>query len=416
MTSRVLGFCVLFLSTPVSAGVLCVAPGDVFADVQSAVDAAVTGDTILVRAGTYAPFRIDGKSLTVIAESPGAATIEAEEDTSALVITNVAANANVYVRGLEFVLPFLPDADKTSILAVTDCAGDVWLEDCTVSMSCCDEAICGGVVTNSESVTLVRCSLEGGMRDGPLAAGLCVSNASVYAYESEFKARNDFVQFPPVDFLTGVSGGHGAHVAQNGFLFASGCTFQGGNASGGGILCCYAGDGGDGIFVSGVGAAVTLLDSSRAGGAGGLGGIPGVAGSPDNVVQGTLTPLAGKARSTEALSPIEEFDSVQVKFRGEDGDFAFVAFSPFQDTVYLPTLFGGLHVGPPFSIPVLGAIGVSDELDLNVPIPALPLATSTTKLYVQGVFLSMSGTVYLASPSAIITIDDAIGVPVQVGL
>ena len=415
MKTRVSSFCVLFFAAPASAGVICVAPGDVFTDVQSAVDAAVTGDTVLVRSGTYAPFRIDGKSLTVIAESPGAVTIEAEEDTSALVIENLAPNANVYVRGIDFALPFLPDADKANILAITDCAGDVWLEDCTVSMSCCDEAICGGLVSNSDSVTLVRCTFEGGMRDGPLAAGLCVSNSNVYAYESEFKARNDFVQFPPVDFAVGVSGGHGAHVAQNGFLFAAGCTFQGGNASGGGILCCYAGDGGDGLFVSGVGAEVTLLDSSLAGGAGGLGGMPGVAGAADNVVQGTLTPLPGKARSTEATSPIEELDSVQVKFRGEDGDFAFVVFSGLQDAVYLPTLFGALHVGAPFSSPALGALGVSDELDLNVAIPALPLAVSTTKLHVQGVFVALSGTVYLASPSAIVTIDDAIGVPVQVG-
>src|SRR5262245_6669651 len=54
------------------AGVLVVSrtpgPGIDFTQIQPAVNAAVDGDTILVRNGSYMPFKIDGKSLTVVAD------------------------------------------------------------------------------------------------------------------------------------------------------------------------------------------------------------------------------------------------------------------------------------------------------------------------------------------------------------
>ena len=58
------------LALPVRAGILVVdaSGGGDFLDLQAAVDASVEGDTILVRAGTYAGFVATGKGLLVAAE------------------------------------------------------------------------------------------------------------------------------------------------------------------------------------------------------------------------------------------------------------------------------------------------------------------------------------------------------------
>lgn len=43
---------------------------------QTAVDAALAGDTILVKPGTYPGFLVDAKALTIVADPEGGATIE----------------------------------------------------------------------------------------------------------------------------------------------------------------------------------------------------------------------------------------------------------------------------------------------------------------------------------------------------
>ena len=43
------------------------APPPDFTDIQSAVDAAAEGDTILVEAGSYPTFQIDAKSVSILA-------------------------------------------------------------------------------------------------------------------------------------------------------------------------------------------------------------------------------------------------------------------------------------------------------------------------------------------------------------
>lgn len=47
-------------------------PGTNFTDLPAAIQAAASGDTVLVRSGTYAPFAVAGKALTI--RGAGAAT------------------------------------------------------------------------------------------------------------------------------------------------------------------------------------------------------------------------------------------------------------------------------------------------------------------------------------------------------
>src|SRR5689334_20349069 len=51
-------------------GVTVVAPsGGEYADVQPAIDAAADGEIVLVRAGSYGPFTVSGKSVHVVADA-----------------------------------------------------------------------------------------------------------------------------------------------------------------------------------------------------------------------------------------------------------------------------------------------------------------------------------------------------------
>src|SRR6185295_9138873 len=60
-----------FLSTPASAGVLVVnaAGGAPYTTIQAAVDAAIDGDTVHVKAGNYTSFTISNKSISVAADA-----------------------------------------------------------------------------------------------------------------------------------------------------------------------------------------------------------------------------------------------------------------------------------------------------------------------------------------------------------
>src|SRR6516164_8743863 len=75
-----LGFAALFSmsSDAIASGVRIVdASGQRnFADIQSAIDAAVDGDVLLVGAGVYPGFTVDGKSLSIIGVPAGVQAVE----------------------------------------------------------------------------------------------------------------------------------------------------------------------------------------------------------------------------------------------------------------------------------------------------------------------------------------------------
>ena len=70
--------CLLAVANPVFAGVLVVdaAGGGAFTQIQPAVDAALPGDLVLVRAGDYEGFTIAGKSVNVVGDGTTAQHVQ----------------------------------------------------------------------------------------------------------------------------------------------------------------------------------------------------------------------------------------------------------------------------------------------------------------------------------------------------
>ena len=196
---RLLTFCVCASSLLAQGGPIVVVdaangPGTNFVDVQAAVLAAPDGSVLLVRPGAYAPVTIDGKGVTVVAES--SFTIQ-----GSLSILNTNAQQRVVVRG--FVMggfgnnvvlsnaagPVTLDAVGQSLqshgwgqtgLIVSDCQ-QVVVRNGTVVGTAYASAACW--VTNS-SVVFENCALRGSPSQftsqggGPLATPALVANAS----------------------------------------------------------------------------------------------------------------------------------------------------------------------------------------------------------------------------------------------
>lgn len=92
-------FCFCLITAPVAAqSVLLVGPGQPYADIQSAIQAAVPNDVVLIAAGTYAPFTLD-KPITLRTAVPGAAVFV---DASQWVAVALPNTGRALIDGLHF--------------------------------------------------------------------------------------------------------------------------------------------------------------------------------------------------------------------------------------------------------------------------------------------------------------------------
>src|SRR6187402_812579 len=98
-------------------------PGVFSTDIQPAVDAAANGDLVLVRAGTYFGFTIDGKGVSVVADA--GATVVAN---GLVTVSHVSASQRVLLQGLT-----VHGDNSSSAIITQDAPGPIWIESCTVT-------------------------------------------------------------------------------------------------------------------------------------------------------------------------------------------------------------------------------------------------------------------------------------------
>jgi len=138
--------------------------GTNFTDLPPAVAAAASGDTIIVRAGSYTAFTVTGKALTI--RGAGASTTLVQllgSPTGDTRIDNVPAGTVFYLGGLKFAPPSTSFGPVVAGLSIT--GSRVTLADVVVQGTSVGTGISGTpglrVVTGSE-VHLTRCTLSGG--------------------------------------------------------------------------------------------------------------------------------------------------------------------------------------------------------------------------------------------------------------
>jgi hypothetical protein len=244
-----------------------------------------------VKSFSYLPFVIDGKGLQLVVDLDQHADIEFEAGPG-ITIRNLPAGQPV-LRGFRSIpAPFPLDDPHGEALVVTDCAADVWLENCTFrgprgygGLVPHKAGWSGARVTGCASVAFTRCTLEGGAGFSPFslftppeaagggAHGLDATSSSITLYDSTLTGGDGGTVGGLIgSTFPGGNAGHGALLAGT-FAFASGTTLTGGDGGSGGATgtgsCGAGGNGGHGVRLGAGAPALVRLDTTAAGGAGG---------------------------------------------------------------------------------------------------------------------------------------------------
>lgn len=400
-----LGFLVCLAPGP-AAGVLVVdaagGPGADFADIQPAVDAALDEDVILVRTGSYGPVTIDGRSLSVVADEGAVVTLS-----GAFRIVNVEADQRVVVAGLERVVTsdnhFVADE-----WAITDCAGPVLLQDCGLRLTVDPSVLFGPVarIEDAASVVLTRFAFRDG---GFYASAVFATDMMLFVAESNVSLfDSEIIGFDGNQEVDGFA----AVVLSASSLFASGSTLRGGTGADQVLnpvfgTCIPPGDGGNAlVFASPSG--VALLDSPLIAGVGGefFPGsrckeppVDGVAVSGT----GSVTELAPSARSFHATTPVRHGETLVATHSGEEGDFAFTAYSarlaptPFFDAIHGPLVPDPLRL----SLDAMGVVPAGGSITTNFPV-SFPHPGVAGELFAQGLFLTPAAEAVVAGGQGLV--------------
>jgi len=420
------------LAVPTLAGnVLTVGGvGGSFPDIQPAVTAAANDDVILVRAGTYTAFTIDGKSLAVVGDTGAVVDVAGR-----VVVQNVAAGGRVVLAGLRVI--DTGDSQDCFLLA-SNVAGSVRVVACEIGRAnftgtSYSVTQAGARIVNSPDVALTGCTLQG--REGPAeqlfdiehprgGSGIDVEASRVSLHDCQCTGG---LAGPPYGDRTGGQGGDGCRVwGTASFLHASGSSFRGGaGADGHDQLNCldfFAGDGGPGGDAIDGGhpmpaPQIVLLDATLVVGTGGQGGFgtcgpngfDGAPGVQFDFAPGTqLTQIPGSTRRMMMPVPVRETAPVSLTFTGVPGDSVRLTMWDQAGFVFVPTYNGVLLERAPLLRRInLGIVADTGALTATIAFPALPPGVQARLYFLQPYFIDTSNAVRLGSAVGQVVLDSA---------
>lgn len=395
---------------------------------QDAIDAAASGDTVLVHGGSFSAASIQGKSLTLIAE-PALGT-----QVGIVAIGALAANQRCVVAGLDVV----PSATSPAI-TVIGCSGSVRLEGlCAVAAA--NSSSDGLVVAASTDVACVASQLSAGSQipsPGPNPTPSFAPGRGVVCQSSQLALYDCTVSggdgqsdhFINTFFATSGAGvgGSALECDASSTVLASRSSFSGGEGGLGRALACVhlpcglaptpGANGGAGVLAA-AGANVTVLDCVAQGGAGGSGGSGGQCcpqttwpnganGTPGAAEQGAVTHLAGAGTTLVAPSAVRVGNPVALSVLGTPGDTIFLAVSSQTRFAFDPFYSGVFLFGPAARRSSFGLVPGSGVLNVSIPVGTLPSGAQSAVRYLQVLARDPSGQLRLGSPAILTVLDPA---------
>lgn len=410
MVSRPAGALVLgslaFLAPQADAGVTILGKPGSYSTIQAAVDAALDGDVLLIESGTYPPFMIVDKSLSVFALTNGAVTVSNGGGT----VQQLAAHRTVVLVGLNL----KGKQGQTNMqpggpgLNLTANAGHVVVQSCFLEgglpqhTSTNLQGGAGLLALDCPRVVVTHSHLDGrsiGLKSGygPSHGGHGLeSNDSIIAlYDSQVHGGSGSDE----SFPAGGHGGIGFRV-QGWGCFASGSEIRGGRGGAGdGIACTVGGNGGHGLAV--IDTQAVLLETSTSGGLHNYGVCgPGTSGLPIYRQNCTLTNLTGPARSLDGPPQTTDNASVQFLVSGAPGDSVWLLRASRPEFKFAMAFNGVICVPMPWRLPVVagGTVGVGGNVTLTWTISDLVGPEAGWVWSLQALCAEVGGGTFLSSP------------------
>ncbi len=417
----------LALSTALHADVLVVGPTEAFTEIQAAVDAADSGDLLLVQAGEYNSFKVDGKGLSILADGPGAPIVK-----GTVQVRNLPGNEIFVLRGFSVDAKQAERIDES--LFAANCDGVLWIESCRFTGDDGDPTKSsldslgrdGAKLISSRASVWNRCTFHGGEGAsssdddaepfiGAAGHGLNLDRGTHSIYNSSATGNDGGSDFDE----DGQSAGHaGSGIQAEGVLFVSGCQLNGGK---GGFADCdpffgcgAGGNGGSGIEMLSNSKAKTL-DNQFAPGLGGSGGDSFGSSAPDGqdglnvklAFDAMEQAIAGAARQLTVQSPLRFLEAGSMDVDGKAGDLVFVQVSLDARHQTSPSVIGPLYPAPPARILFLGSIPPGGELSFPFAVQAGFGTGPHTQLFLQALALNQNGVTFASNPTELTLLDPA---------
>ena len=386
-------------------------PGVDFATIQEAVDAAASGDLVLVRDGSYEPFALTGKGLSLVADGIDVRIVPTSQPITSQ-IDMLPVGERVLLRGFTFDPPDQEVVGDT--LVVESNQGLVWIEDLVIEAplglpfgyvmnqgAALRVRDCDRVVVTAASITgAPGAPPGGGLESGSIA--LWSEDSSVFLHTSTLVPGGTLVMGGTGRPAMRVDGGFAS--LRDSSLFGS----AGGSAG----LFGSPGPGNGGPALDVIGAEVWSIGTQLVGGPGGPGpfgepeqGDPGppFANAGGTVVEDPALPALLTSSTVVRDSPgvlvevdvVSEPSSVVVVLLSLDPDPEFVA--AFPDAI-------GVGLAP--LVLTAGTTDAQGQFSIASGSPQLPPGFPTWSLGIQTALVTPLSTLEFSNPSIVTFVDD----------
>lgn len=391
-----------------------------FRQVSDAIPLVAAGDLLLVQAGEYAGFDLNGKGLSIAAH-PEATS--APRFTGPVRLFGLPAEERIVLDGLVVDEPTFEGyvTSHVTALVIQNNDGSIRIQDCEFVAGEgleFENAPPAAFVTGSSDLSLNECTLQGGAGLSSLGyAGGAPSpggGQGLFMADSRISIHRSIVGGGNGGDLPngGIGGGGGPGVwQQSGRLYLGQSLVRGGDSgdTGDGIVFGQCINGGPGLLVD-PSAQAAELGSIFVGGEPGTFAFSGCTfgGEVGMPIAGNVVQFAEPPRAVMSPAIVRAGETFTTSYFGRPGDLAARLISMDPTWKWKPGRNGALLVDPdtPFVLihgfidPAGGSLDVQESL-------SLPANMTFGTFYTQGLFISQEGQTILANPKTITVLDPA---------